>query len=201
MIFLPLVIPLLRLAAARRSIAAVEFALLAPVFIIVLAGTVDLGFAIYTWSRLQGALAAGANYALMNPSAVNHTSAATLAQNLSTLVANSNTNTGNAPATVTVTVNNGPWNTATPVPSNPGYSLTYATGGTATNADNYYCLSGSPTSWTWGSSVAYGSACADASLAGQFVTIVASYDFTPFFPKYGFIRGNTITGGVAVQTK
>ena len=129
MISLPLVIRLLRLAAARRSIAAVEFALLAPVFIIVLAGTVDLGFAIYTWSRLQGALAAGANYALMNPGAVNHTSAATLAQKLSTLVANSNTNAGDAPATVTVTVNNGPWNTATPTRSNPGYSLTYTTGG------------------------------------------------------------------------
>ncbi len=198
MIVLP---KLTRLAAARRSIAAVEFALIAPVFVIVLAGTIDLGFAIYTWSRLQGALAAGANYALMNSGAVSHASAAALAQNLSTLVANTNTNGGDAPATVTVTVNNGPWNTATPIPGSSGYSLSYSTGGTAANADNYYCLAGSPTTWNWGSSVAYGSTCSDSSLAGQFVTIVASYNFTPFFPNYGFIRGNTISGGVAVQTK
>lgn len=53
------------LLRARRSVAALEFGVIAPVLIMAFAGVVDLGNALYTWSKLEQALALGANYALM----------------------------------------------------------------------------------------------------------------------------------------
>jgi Flp pilus assembly protein TadG len=57
---------------ARRSsgIAAIEFALLAPEFVMVFAGTVDVGNALYKQTLLDSAVAAGTNYALVNAASV-----------------------------------------------------------------------------------------------------------------------------------
>jgi Flp pilus assembly protein TadG len=175
-----------------RGTAMVEFALLAPVFLIAFAGTVDLGNAMYTQIRLESALAAGANYALLpaSLSQVNSTNGGTLASNIASIV------TGNNPGTqpnATVVVNNGPRATVT--------SGTPGSGGTAANANYCYCPTGSTPSWTWGASVSCGNACTGGGTAGQFVTITASYSFTPFFPIYGFVQGGTMTIGTLVQTQ
>jgi Flp pilus assembly protein TadG len=182
------------LLRARRAVAAVEFALLVPVFTLALAGIVDLGSAVYTWSRLQAALALGANYALVNSGQVSSTSGTTLASAVASLVAKGN---GNPPATVTVVVNNGPTATTTG-------GATPTTSGTAANADSCYCLSGSPTSWTWGSAIACGSTTTctgSSSTAGKFVTISASYSFSPIFAGYAFSTSGTMTAGSVVQTQ
>ena len=144
------------LLVARRCVAAVEFALLAPVFVLMFAGIVDLGNALWTWCRLEEAVAAGTGFALVNggvnASDVNSVNGQNLASDIAGIVANSAIiGSHTTPASVTVVVNNGPATTITNgVSSNSG---------TASAADSYYCLTGSPPAWTWGSAVASGIAC------------------------------------------
>jgi Flp pilus assembly protein TadG len=180
------------LLRSRRCVAALEFGLLAPTFVMGFAGVVDLGNALYTWSKLEQALALGANYAIMNKANVNanSTTQTTLADNIATIVATSNPGTA---ASSTVVVNDGPTATVT----NGG---TPVNTGTANANTNYYCLTGAPTSWTWGTAEANNkTACADGSQPGQFVTITVSYNFTPFFASYGFVTNGQMTDGAVVQ--
>jgi Flp pilus assembly protein TadG len=181
---------MLALLRSRRGVAALEFGLLAPTFVMVFAGVADLGNALYTWSKLEQALALGANYALMNKALVNSTNGQTLADNIATIVATSNPGTG---ANSTVIINNGPQAVVTA-------GGTPANSGTAANADKYYCLTGAPTNWTWGTAYTDSTtACTDGSQSGQFVTITASYNFTPFFISYGFVKSGLMTAGAVVQ--
>jgi Flp pilus assembly protein TadG len=185
---------------ARRSagIAAIEFALLAPVFVMVFAGTIDVGNALYIQTLLDSAVAAGTNYALVFAASVTaNTNPSTgtalvseLASKIATIVSTSN---GGTAANTTVVVNNGP-------------SVSIAGGlkissGTTSNANLCYCPTGSPPSWTWGSSVTCGNGCTGGGTAGKFVTVTASYSITPFFPAYTFVRSGTMTMGSAAQTQ
>ena len=53
-----------------RAVAALEFALAAPVMLIFLGGVVDFGLAFYDKSRVAAGVAAGAEYALLNAATV-----------------------------------------------------------------------------------------------------------------------------------
>jgi Flp pilus assembly protein TadG len=191
--------PLACLVAARRCVAAVEFALLAPTFVLMFAAVVDLGNALWTWCRLEEAVAAGTDFALVNGGVnsnyVNSTNGQDLASDIAGIVANS-AKVGSylTPADVTVVVNNGPTTTVTNgVPANSG---------TPAYADSYYCPTGSPPSWSWGSAYGTaGTACTGGGTSGKFVTVTASYNFTPFFASYAFVTNGLMTAGAAVQTK
>jgi len=78
--------------------ATVEFALLIPLFTIIVAGTADLVYWIYATSQLTAAVSAGAQYAEINPKSP------TLQTDIQTIVDNAN---GTGWATSTVNVNNG----------------------------------------------------------------------------------------------
>ena len=193
--------PLRRRRSRRQNhgVAAVEFGLLAPTLVMVFAGTVTVGNAVAVQTRLDGAVAAGINYALVNQSMVTSaTSSSTgnakavdLASAIASLVSNS---AGGTAATVTVVVNNGP--TATTSGGTP------TTSGTTTNADLYYCLTGSPSNWSWGTSATSGGgACSGSGTYGKFVTVSASYGFTPFFATYTFGLGSTLTVATAAQVQ
>jgi hypothetical protein len=108
---------------------------------------------------------------------VTSASGAALASNIATMVTTSGV----------VVVNNGPKVTITNgAPSSSG---------TATNANSCYCPTGSPTSWAWGSAVICGNACTGGGLAGKFVTVTASFNFTPLFLSYGFVIGSRCDDG------
>jgi Flp pilus assembly protein TadG len=172
-------IPLARRLLIGRldaGIAAVEFGLLAPLFLIVLAGAIDIGAALYTQIRLEAAIAAGANYALVHASAVNLTDAASLASNITTIVTTSNAGPA---AGGTVVVNNG-------------------------HADMCYCPTGptgSPPSWTWGTAATCGTTCTGGGTAGKFITITATYSYAPYFSSYGFLPNGTISTAAMIQTQ
>src|SRR5579862_2188146 len=117
----------------ERGIAAVEFAFIVPIFLILFMGAVDLGQMLYAYYRLDQAVAAGAQYAILNASSVNSTSGASLASSIATVVENAN---GSAWANDTVVVNDGPSVTIT--------NGTATSSGTASNADSCYCPSESP---------------------------------------------------------
>jgi Flp pilus assembly protein TadG len=193
--------PLTCLLAARRCVAAVEFALLAPTFVLLFAGIVDLGNALWTWCRLEEAVAAGTDFALVNGGVdsnyVNATNGQNLASDIAGIVANSAiVGSHTTPADVAVVVNNGPATTITNgVPTNSGM---------VGNADLFWCPTGptgSPPTWSWGSAVASGSACTGGGTSGKFVTVTASYNFTPFFASYAFVTNGAMTAGAVVQTK
>jgi len=181
-----------RFAGDRRGVAAVELALLTPVFCLLLAGVVDLGGALYTKFKLNAAVTAGANYAQINASNVNSTGGAALATNIATIV---ETSQGSGWADDGVVVNNGPTTSVT--------GGTPANSGTAANADACYCPTGTVSAFAWGSSVTCGNACpgSNTGYAGKFVTITATKTYTPIFSSYGIVQNDTITATSVVQVQ
>jgi Flp pilus assembly protein TadG len=180
------------LGGDRGGIAAVEFALLTPVFCLLLAGVVDLGGALYTKFKLDSAVTAGANYAQINAANVSSTNGQSLANNIATIV---ETSQGSGWADDGVVVNNGPSTNVT--------SGTSSTTGTASNADLCYCPTGAVGSFAWGSSTTCGNACpgSGTGYAGKFVTITATKTYTPIFSSYGIVQNDTITASAAVQVQ
>jgi Flp pilus assembly protein TadG len=154
--------------------AAVEFALLASLFVIIVAGTADFGYWIYAASELTAAVTAGSQYAENNGAMV-ATNPGGLATAISTVVNNAN---GTGWATSTVNVNNG-------------------------SNTNCYCPTGTPGNWTWGSARTCGSACDGGGVAGQFVTITASPSSTVSarFPTSNLTYSGTISRSAIVETR
>jgi Flp pilus assembly protein TadG len=173
----------------RRGVAAVEMALIAPVLLLILAGTVDLGGVIYTRFQLSSAVNAAVNYAILNVASVNSTNGPTLATNLATYVANVN---GTSWANSAVTVNGGPTAANT--------NGTATSGGTATAANSCYCPTGAAPSITWGAAQSCGAPCA-SGYAGMFVLVTASRTYTPFFSKYGIVKNGAISVSSMVQVQ
>jgi Flp pilus assembly protein TadG len=178
------------LASDTDGIAAIEFAIFAAVFLILLAGTIDVGNLLFTEFELNSAVSAGAQVAAINGASVNATQGANLAASIATAVADVN---GTGWADVTVVVNNGPSVTIS--------SGSTSSGGSASNADSYYCLTGGPASWSWGGSLAAGTTCNGGSPSGQFVTITAQRSVSSFFPTFGFIPSGAIVQAAAVETQ
>jgi Flp pilus assembly protein TadG len=160
-------------AGENAGAAAVEFAFFVPLFLIIVAGTVDFGYLIYITSQLTFAVSAGSQYAENNAAMVSSNPSG-LSTNIQTVVENAN---GAGWATGTVNVNNG------------------------NDSTHCYCPTGSPGSWTWGSAVACGSSCAGGGVAGQFVAITASRSVSPLFPTYGLAYNGTISRSAMVETQ
>lgn len=164
-----------RLLTARENagVAAIEFAIYATVFLMIVAATVDIGLLLFTNSELDAAVSVGAQYAANNAAMVSSNPSG-LATNISALVDNAN---GTGWATSTVDVNNG------------------------NDSTGCYCPTGTPGNWSWGSAATCGSACAGSGIAGQFVTITASRSVSPLFPTFGFVQSGTISRSALVETQ
>jgi Flp pilus assembly protein TadG len=174
----------------KGGVAAVEFALIAPLFLLILVGVADFGGALYTKFSLDGTVAAAANYAIQNSSSVSSTGGSGLAINLANIVASGHSaNWANAMINVT----NGPSATLT--------AGVITTGGTASNADTYYCPSKSGATITWGASTANGATCANGGLSGRFVQITASRAYAPIFGSYNIVQSKTVSAIAMVQTQ
>jgi Flp pilus assembly protein TadG len=181
---------ILRAWRDRRAIAAVEFALLAPMFCLMLAAAADFGGVLYTKFCLESAVSAASNYALLNASSVSSTGGAGLASKLAAIIAGAHV-TGWANGTIVV--DNGPTATAN--------SGTIVASGTASNADLCYCPTGSGANISWGSSQACSTTCASGGLAGKFVQIVATRTYTPMFSAFGIVKNGAITASAVAETK
>lgn len=162
-----------RLLAARENAgaAAVEFALYAAVFLMIVAATVDIGLTLFAQSELDAAVSAGAEYAANTAALV---ADATLNTAISDIVDNAN---GSGWASSTVNVNNG------------------------NDSTGCYCPTGTPANWVWGNTVTCGSSCTGGGVAGQFVTITATTTITPIFSSFGFAPNGTITRSALVETQ
>jgi len=143
--------------SAEGGVAAIEFAVLAPVLLLLVGLLIDFGHGFNTQLRLATALHAGAQYAISNGAAVTAQSAPAFLDNVRTVVTGA-ASFSSVP-TVTAKFNN-------------------AAGGG--NAGNYYCVRGSGgTSWV-STGKASGS-CGGNLSSGKFVTITATAPVSYFF--------------------
>ena len=182
-----------RLLAAADGTAAVEFAIIAPILILLFAGVTDLGGAMLTRFRLDAAAASGANYAMVKATSVTSTGGSALAAAIAALA---RSDAGLNATDVTVVVNNGPSATVTGTGS---VVLAAISGAAALPADLCYCPGASP--FAWGSAVVCGATCAGGGTGGKFVRISLSRPYTALFSTYGLITGGAITGTAIVQTQ
>jgi Flp pilus assembly protein TadG len=175
---------------ANDGLAAVEFAFIVPIFLILLMGVTDLGQMLYAYYRLDQAVAAGSQYAALNGGNVNSTGGAALASSIATIVANAN---GTAWAGDSIVVNNGPSVTVT--------NGAATSGGTASNADSCYCPTGSGSNLSWGTAMNCGASCPSSGEAGKFVTVAATYNYVPLMRFYNFITNTTLSRTGTVETR
>lgn len=177
------------------AVSAIEFALISPLFCVLLAGMIDFGGVLYTKFALNASISAGANYALINGSDASSTNGASLASTIASVVTSgSSTNWANS----SVIVNNGP--TVSITGAGTG-TMSTSSGGTASNADSCYCPTLGASGINWGGAATCGSACTNGSLAGKFVYVAANRTYVPFFPAYGFIQSETIAANSLVQVQ
>ncbi len=177
------------LRANSSGMAAVEFAVLAPVVFGILAATADIGTILYTRIQVDGAINAAANYALVNASNVSAAGASSLATSLSGYIFSSLPGTDGG---ASVTVNNG---------SSHQSGSGATTAGGSGNADSCYCPTGSGASLSWGSSVTCGSACPNGGFGGKFVILTATKPFSPMFSNWGIVTAGAISSSVIVQVQ
>jgi Flp pilus assembly protein TadG len=166
-------VPRIPTAWKNAGSAAVEFAIFVPFFAIIVAGTFDLGYLIYTASELTAAVSAASQYAENNAAMVSSNPSG-LAADISTVISNANGPNWAIPA---VNVNNG-------------------------SSTNCYCPTGSPANWTWGTAMTCGKPCTGGGgVAGKFVTISGSHNVSPLFPTFGLTYNGTISRTAMVETQ
>ncbi len=179
--------------ANEQGTAVVEFAMIAPVLVLLLIGTVDFAMAIYDRFALNGAVSAAADYAILNAAEVSSTSEPQLASSLASVASASS----NSVVSITAAVNVNHGSTATGTAG-----AVTATSGSASPATSCYCpAAASGGGVTWGSIATCGSTCSGGGIAGKFVTIAASVAFTSMFGSHGLIPSQNFTTSSVVQVQ
>lgn len=172
------------------GVSSVEFALIGPVLLLILAGVVDFGGALKAKFDLNSSLAAASNFAMMNGDSVTSDGGADLASKIAAIARGG---LSGGAGSVEVNVNDGP-------------KLTYADGTTATSttagrADRCYCPTRSGETITFGTAATCGSACGSGAHAGKFVVIRASKPYNPLFGGFGIVEAGNIRVMSVVQPK
>ena len=154
----------LRLTRHRAGAAAVEFAVVFPLMLMIFAATVDLGFAYYQKSRIGSAISAAAYYAVRNGNTLSAATAPVIQATLESIVRSTlGTSTS---ITVSVLINNS---------TNP------------LDASNYFCVAGYPPVYT--STGLTPASCSGNVTSGKFVTIHVTEQLQPLILSPGFLAG------------
>lgn len=173
----------------RKGNAAIEFALVAPIFALVFVASVDLGMVIFSRFRLEAAVSASASYAIAHSDQVDGSNGAELAKNIALMIASNY----RGDATAIIQINNG---------SQATYDgAKISINGAASQANACYCPKGTARAVEWGSQQTCGSSCPDGGHAGRYVSIAARQAYTPFFTLFDVIEDGFITAAAIVETK
>ncbi|UXT20448.1 pilus assembly protein [Agrobacterium tumefaciens] len=180
---------MLRVSRDRKGNAGIEFALVAPIFVLVLLASTDLGMLLFSRFRLEEAVSASASYAIAHADQVDSANGDELAKNLALMIASNH----QGDATAFVQINNG---------SQASYDGTkIKIGGVASQANACYCPKGSASTVEWGSQQTCGAACPDGGRAGRYVSVTAREAYTPLFSALDIVKADSITASTIVQTK
>jgi Flp pilus assembly protein TadG len=173
--------------ADTKGVSAVEFALLSPLFALLIAGVVDLGGMLSTRFGLDGAVSAASNYAIVNAAKANQANAASLAATLGAIVAGAS-----SAANGTIIVNNGATATIT--------KGVVSTSGASAAADACYCPTLSGTTVNWGTGTC-GTICTSGMVGGKFVAISTQQPYVPILVNYGIVKNGSIQVRSVVQVQ
>ncbi|HEY9250889.1 MAG TPA: TadE/TadG family type IV pilus assembly protein [Rariglobus sp.] len=172
----------------EKGTALVEFTLVLPILVLLLAMAIDFGAVLHTRFQLNAAVSAGANYALVHGGEATPSGASALARAIAALVADSQ-NTGWA--TALSVVNNGPRAER----DEHGTSED----GSADHVNDCYCLTGSADAPAWGGAVSCGEECPSGGYGGRFILVEASRGYAPVFSNYGMVSDGRLSVQAVVQ--
>jgi len=178
-----------RFLSERKASAGIEFGIVAPLLGLILGGAVDLGGVVFVKFRLDNAVSAGANYAIVNGAKVNSSDSESLASSIATILQNSGAGAVNG----TITVNNGTVATIT--------NGSVALSGTAANANSCYCPTRSGNIVAFGSQKGCGDDCGDGTGAGRFVVIDTNRSYSPLFSNYGIVSNGQVASRAVVRVQ
>ncbi len=164
--------------------AAVEFALIAPVFVLILAGTLEIGIVIRERFDLVSVVSAAAHHTLGIGESVDDGSAQQVAATLATLL-------DGGDRSATVRVNNA-------VIADLGEDGV-AVSDTGADVAACYCPSRPDDALSWGAEVICGTSCADGNTAGRFVEIVARAPYAPLLGTFGLFTDQTLHNSAVVR--
>ena len=176
------------LSGQEQGTALVEFTLVLPILVLLLAMAIDFGTVLHARFRLNAAVSAGANYALVHGNEATSSGASALARAIAVLVADSQ---GPGWAAASGLVNNGPRAVR------DAYGL--SEDGSANHVNDCYCLAGGADAPLWGSAVPCGDECPSSGYAGRFVLVEAGHDYNPVFSNYGMVSDGRLTVRAVVQ--
>ncbi|MEF0941377.1 TadE/TadG family type IV pilus assembly protein [Rhizobium sp. BR 362] len=133
--------------------AAIEFAILAPIFTLILAVSFDIGALVFARFQLEAAISNNASYAIVHSDQIDGKSDNQLAKSLALMIAGQFTS-GDASASVVV---------------NDGVQASYdgaivKIDGTPGPTGACYCPKGMASSFNWGSQQTCGSSCPDGAV-------------------------------------
>ncbi len=169
------------------GVAAIEFALIGPVLMLIMAGAGDIGLAVMSRMQVNEGVSAAANAALMSGAGLSGASADATATALAKILQRTR-GLASPDATYRITFNGG-----------RTYDFRGGQGvasGAASAADECRCPTLANGVIAWGAKVACNTPCSNKSLAGRYVSIEVTRPYRPLFAQYGFI-GNE---GIHVQT-
>lgn len=169
-----------RFGRQEDGVSALEFALVAPLVLLILAAVVDFGALIHTRTRLEIATAAANSYALAAGQDLKPETVAQLAENTAKAVL------GQMGEDVRIEV-------ALNKTFLTRYSGAALSQSGATSAVNLcYCPEPSENGIAWGEPMACKAACPDGGAAGKFIAIAASLPYRPLFFDYGLVDADTV---------
>lgn len=158
--------------SCEKGVSTVEFALIAPVFIVIIAGIADVGGLLVSRSDVSAAVTAGSNYLLVNADRV--ASAPEEVARQTAAVAGHRLPAG---AVARVTVNGG-----LTVEHSGG---NFSTSGSAVSASQCFCAQVAGASMSLGSALECGTPCESGGYASRYVHVAASHSYSPMFGGFG----------------
>lgn len=172
----------------RDGVSTIEFALVVPVLLLIVAGIVDIGGGMKAKFDLNASVSAASNFVLLNADNVTAAAGSDLAAKVAGIAAGG---LSGGAGTVSVSINGGPGVTVT-----NGASQAQNGGG---NADKCFCPSRNGNTISFGAEVACGAQCAAGGTAGKFVVISASKPHNPLFGGFGMIGNVNVMAVVQPQ--
>lgn len=170
-----------RFLRQQRGASALEFALVAPLVLVLLAGVVDFGLLVQSRSSMEAATSSAMSYALAKAQDIKPDTAVSYVKTIADIAARQ---LGDG-VTVDVALNRSL--VAGASASGPHQS------GAGAVANLCYCPTRSGNSLTWGNSAACGAPCPDGGYAGKFLAIKASKPYQALFFEFGLARDGVLT--------
>jgi Flp pilus assembly protein TadG len=181
-----------------RGVSALEFAIMATIYSVVLAGVVNVSGAIYTRFQLETAIASAQSYVLTQTGSVNAASAASLGDTLARMTHHA---AGSIRPEADIDVNDGAEDQDAEDTTASGEDDTVTATGTAAQADSCYCPTVAGNAVTWGTSKTCGSTCLGGGVAGKYVFTKAVATYTPLIPIAGVTSSSTVTCSSLTRVK